>query len=230
VVHGGYVFSAIICWISEAQNNKAVERLGVMKKYNMLIFIAFLSLSCASDPAFTPHDSYEELHSATVLDAPRPAAGNFAPENRFRVERGRYLVELLGCGACHTDGALEGAPKIKKALAGSRIGIAYMNPFGDDRPGVVYPPNITPDIRTGIGGWSDEQIAIAIRAGQGRHLSRRIAVMPWQGYTKMTDDDVDAIVAYLRSIKPVEHEVPDEVAPGTRAKEPYVYFGTYRSR
>jgi hypothetical protein len=54
--------------------------------------------------------------------------------------------------------------------------------------------------------------------------------MPWQGYAKMNGDDVDAIVAYLRSIKPVEHKVPDEVLPGTRASEPFVYFGTYRSR
>jgi mono/diheme cytochrome c family protein len=201
-----------------------------MRKFNLLILLAFFFSACASEPAFTPHASYEELHSATVLDAPNPAPGNFAPENRFRVERGKYLVELLGCGGCHTDGALEGAPKINKALAGSRTGIAYMNPFRDDRPGIVYPPNITPDIKTGIGGWSDEQISIALRAGQGRHLSRRIAVMPWQGYAKMNGDDVDAIVAYLRSIKPVEHKVPDEVLPGTRASEPFVYFGTYRSR
>jgi mono/diheme cytochrome c family protein len=201
-----------------------------MTKANKLIVLAIFSSACANEPALTPHGDYEELHSATVLDAPKPAAGNFAPENRFRVERGKYLVELLGCGGCHTDGALEGAPEMNKALAGSRTGIAYMNPFGNDRPGVVYPPNITPDVRTGIGGWSDEQIAIALRAGQGRHLSRRIAVMPWQGYAKMTSEDVDAIVAYLRSIKPVEHEVPDEVLPGARAMEPYVYFGIYRSR
>ena len=201
-----------------------------MRKINVLIFIGFLVSACANEPAFTPHGDYEELQSATVLDAPNPAAGNFAPENRFRVERGKYLVELLGCGGCHTDGALEGAPKMNKALAGSRTGIAYMNPFRNDRPGIVYPPNITPDVRTGIGDWSDEQIGSAIRAGQGRHLSRRIAVMPWQGYAKMASDDVDAIVAYLRSIKPVQHKVPNEVLPGARAREPFVYFGTYRSR
>ena len=224
------MFSAIIGPAAEAQNDQAFERLGVMKKLNMLFFFAFFVNGCANEPVVTPYSDYEELNSVTVLDAPNPAAGNFAPENRFRVERGQYLVELLGCGGCHTDGALEGAPKMNRALAGSRTGIAYMNPFRNDRPGVVYPPNITPDVRTGIGGWSDAQIASAIRAGQGRHLSRRIAVMPWQGYAKMTSDDIDAIVAYLRSIKPVEHEVPGEVSPGTRASEPFVYFGTYRSR
>ena len=119
---------------------------------------------------------------------------------------------------------------MNKALAGSRTGIAYMNPFGNDRPGVVYPPNITPDPETGIGDWSDTQIAAAVRSGQGRHTSRRIAVMPWQGYAKLTDEDVDAVVAYLRSIKPIRNKVPAEVTPGQRAPAPFVYFGTYRSR
>jgi hypothetical protein len=54
--------------------------------------------------------------------------------------------------------------------------------------------------------------------------------MPWQGYTKMTSDDVTAIVSYLRSIDPIEHQVPDEVAPGQKARSPFVYFGVYRSR
>ena len=146
------------------------------------------------------------------------------------MERGEYLVELLGCGACHTDGALEGVPDFDKALAGSRIGIAFTNPLADSTPGVVYPPNITPDVDTGIGAWSDRQIEIAIRAGVGRHGDRRIVVMPWQGYVKLTQDDLAAMVAYLRSIPAVRHEVPDEVRPGETASEPFVYFGVYRSR
>jgi hypothetical protein len=139
-------------------------------------------------------------------------------------------VELLGCGACQTDGALIGAANTHKALAGSRIGIAWSNPLGDKYPGVVYPPNITPDLETGIGKWSDPQIADAIRAGIGRHGSRRISTMPWPGYAKIYDEDIAAITAYLRSIEPVVHRVPDEVAPGQPASEPFVYFGVYRSR
>jgi mono/diheme cytochrome c family protein len=194
------------------------------------IVVALLLASCASEPPVGPLAGYEELQSTRILDAPGPVPGNFAPENRFLVERGRYLVELLGCGSCHTDGALEGAPGMDRAFAGSGIGIAYMNPFGNDRPGVVYPPNITPDPETGIGDWSDNQIAAAIRAGLGRHVNRRIAVMPWQGYAKLNDEDANAIVAYLRSIKPVRNRVPNEVAPGQRATAPFVYFGVYRSR
>jgi hypothetical protein len=54
--------------------------------------------------------------------------------------------------------------------------------------------------------------------------------MPWQGYAKMTDDDVDAIVAYLKSIKPIDNKVPAPVEPGQKARYPFVYFGVYRSR
>lgn len=200
-------------------------------KYGMnLIWLLPALAACTTEKAYNPLQDYEELNSTRIVDAPSPVAGNYAPENRYVVERGEYLVELLGCGGCHTDGALEGSPDMAMALAGSNTGIAWMNPFNNDLPGVVYPPNLTPDVETGMGGRSDSQIAAAIRSGLGRHMNRRIAVMPWQGYAKMTDEDVGAIVAYLRSIRPVRHQVPAEVLPGQRASHPFVYFGTYRSR
>jgi mono/diheme cytochrome c family protein len=186
--------------------------------------------SCVTDPGIGPLADYEEVDASTIIDAPSPRPGQSAPGNVYVEERGEYLVELLGCGACHTDGALIGEANPDKALAGSRIGIAWSNPLGDKYPGVVYPPNITPDLETGIGKWSDPQIADAIRAGIGRHGSRRISTMPWPGYAKIYDEDIAAITAYLRSIEPVVHRVPDEVAPGQPASEPFVYFGVYRSR
>lgn len=200
-----------------------------------ITLIAYLSLAgCAADSAnetyFDPLEHYDEVDATTILEAPGPTPGTYAPERLYQVKRGQYLVELLGCGACHTDGALEGVPDFDKALAGSTIGIAYDNPLGTDKPGVLYPPNITPDEETGIGTWSDIQINRAIRAGLGRHAGRRLAVMPWQGYTKLTDEDIESMVAYLRSVKPIRHEVPDEVLPGQTAEYPFVYFGVYRSR
>ena len=194
------------------------------------VFLAACATDTASESPYDPLQDYEEVDATTVLDAPAAVPGNYAPENKYQVDRGEYLVELLGCGACHTDGALEGVPDFDKALAGSRIGIAYTSPLADNRPGVIYPPNITPDVDTGIGGWSDRQIEIAIRAGVGKHGDRRIVVMPWQGYVKLTREDLAAMVAYLRSIPAVRHEVPAEVRPGETATEPFVYFGVYRSR
>ncbi len=112
----------------------------------------------------------------------------------------------------------------------SRIGIAYANPLGEERPGIIYPPNITPDLETGIGNWNDIQIGVAIRAGRSRHGQGGNTVMPWPGYSRLTDEDLDAIVAYLRSIEPVEHRVPQPVEPGSPARAPYVYFGVYERR
>jgi mono/diheme cytochrome c family protein len=192
-----------------------------------LLLILF---GCATESGVDPLAGVEEVKATTILDAPSPRPGQSAPGNRFLADRGEYLVELLGCGACHTDGALIGEPDMDKSLAGSRVGIAASNPLGDKYPGVVYPANITPDNKTGIGLWSDQQIANAIRAGLGRHMGQRIPVMPWQAYAKISDDDISAITAYLRSIEAIEHRVPNAVSPGQRATEPFVYFGVYRSR
>lgn len=200
-------------------------------KLGILSFVVlFIVIACATEPSFDLLEHYEEVDATTILDAPKPPASNIAPENRESIARGEYLIELLGCGSCHTDGALIGEPNFERSLAGSRTGIAYSNPFEYRNPGVVYPPNITPDEQTGIGLWSDQQIIEAVRAGLGRHGNRRILVMPWQGYAKISEDDVYAIVGYLRSIDPVRHRVPEDVRPGRRAQEPFVHFGVYRSR
>ncbi len=201
-----------------------------MRYLTFFLLSIFLLFGCVSDGPGNGSANYEELDTATMIDAPDPVSGTFHPGDRDKVERGAYLIELLGCGSCHTNGAFDGAPELDKALAGSNTGIAFSNPVGDRYPGVIYPSNITPDPKTGIGDWSDRQIANAIRAGIGRHGGRRIVSMPWQGYSKLTDDDVDAMVSYLRSIKPIRNTVPAEVSPGRRATAPYVYFGVYRSK
>ena len=205
-----------------------------MRINSLALLLPLILASCATDTVteapYDPLQNYEEVDAVTVLDAPEAEPGKFAPEHLFKVERGQYLVELLGCGACHTDGALEGVPNFDKALAGSSIGIAFSSPLGNARPGIVFPPNLTSDEETGMGLWTDSQIENAIRVGVGRHSGRKIAVMPWQGYTRMEREDVAAIVAYLRSVPAVRHEVPDEVAAGESSDDPFVYFGVYRSR
>lgn len=201
-----------------------------MRGTRIVIVAAFLVAACATETSDHPLDHYIEIDATTIIDAPDPVPGQYSPAKRDLVARGEYMVELLGCGACHTDGAMAGEPDFDRSLAGSQTGIAYANPLGDELPGIVYPSNITPDPDTGIGDWSDAQIAGAIRAGIGRHGSRRMKSMPWPGYAKIYDDDVHAIVSYLRSIKAVVHQVPGPVEPGERAIHPFVYFGVYRSK
>ncbi len=140
------------------------------------------------------------------------------------VERGRYLVELLSCAACHTDGQLLSDPKADRYLAGSSVGIAYSN---HEQPGVVFPSNLTPDVETGLGRWTAEQITTNIQYGIDRHGRQQLPIMPWPGYAHMHKADAEAITAYLMSLPPVRHAVPANVAPETPSVAPYVRYGVY---
>lgn len=175
-----------------------------------------------------PLEHYEAVYTKTALETPAPDPTALSHLDAARVDRGRYLVEIAGCAACHTDGAVVGEPSAAMLLAGSHLGIAFTDPFRGT-PGVAYPSNLTPDPRTGLGNWSDAQIATAIRSGDLTSGPGHLIVMSWPLYQHMSDDDVNAIVMYLRSIPAIEHPVPKRVAPGTRATTPYVYFGVFRS-
>ncbi len=197
-----------------------------MKKYLLSMVVTAAVTACATTN--DPLDEYEELTPTRIIDA--PGAGPSATADAELIGHGRYLVELIGCAACHTAGALSGEPELGEPLAGSDTGIAYSNPLKSKDPGVVFPSNLTPDLETGIGRWSDEQIIGAIRGGLDVHGRRLVQVMPWLVYEKITDNDARAIVAYLRSLEPVKNRVPENVPAGVRTSESFVYFGVYRSR
>jgi len=113
------------------------------------------------------------------------------------VQRGEYLVNsIMNCGNCHTPPGPDGAAK---PLSG---GIQFDTPAFK-----VSAPNITPDKQTGIGNWTADQIKDAIMKGV-RPDGKVLAVMPTNYYTILTQRDADAIVAYLRSIKPIKNEMP----------------------
>ena len=131
-------------------------------------------------------------------------------------KRGQYLVAIMDCAGCHTDGALAGKPDPALHLAGSGIG------FGAPGLGIFYPPNLTPDPETGLGGWSEAEMATAIRTGvrpDGRELA---PMMPWRSYAALTDEDALAVAAYLKSLPPVRHAVPPPTGPDAKAPAPYL--------
>ncbi len=131
------------------------------------------------------------------------------------VERGEYLAYIMDCGGCHHTGAFTPNPNLKTPLAGSDIG------FEMPGMGVVYPPNLTPDKETGLGGWSDEEIITAFTTGvrpDGRQLA---PIMPWMSYSHISADDAAALVAYLRSLPPVKHDVPGPFAATDKPNAPY---------
>jgi mono/diheme cytochrome c family protein len=123
-------------------------------------------------------------------------------------ERGHYLVTLAGCGHCHTPGHFTGKEDLARELGGGDVG------FEVPGAGTVIGPNLTPDRATGLGAWSDQQVEAAIRHGvrpDGRVLS---PVMPWPEFSHMSDADVRAIIAYLRTLKPVSNRVPGPIPVG----------------
>lgn len=116
------------------------------------------------------------------------------------IERGAYLVNsVMTCHNCHTPMTSSG-PDFSRALSGG--------PQVFDEPSfTVRGSNITPDLETGIGKWSDADLKRALRKGIGLNGVALAPIMPTAFYEIITDRDLDAIIAYLRSVRPVKNEV-----------------------
>lgn len=125
-------------------------------------------------------------------------------EHAAMVDRGRYLVEgIAGCGNCHSSRTDDGQ-FIK--------GMEYAGNFVIEEEGfTAYAPNITPDKRTGIGDWTDDEIIRAIREGINRDGNVMGPPMSYPFFREISDDDIHSIVAYLRTVPAVEHVVPRSV-------------------
>lgn len=142
---------------------------------------------------------------AAALTPATPAAAMPPTANPDVVARGRYLTAIGDCAACHTQAG-------KPAFSGGR---PLPTPYG-----VFYPPNITPDRATGIGGWSEQDFYRAMHDGIGPGGMYLYPAFPFPSFTHMTRADVDAIWAYLRSVPAVSR-------PNTphRLKWPYSIRG-----
>ncbi len=146
------------------------------------------------------------------------------------VKRGEYLVAIMGCDDCHSPkimGAQGPELDMQKRLSGypaerplSKAGVNSLKNgwllFSGDLTaaagpwGVSFSANITSD-STGIGNWSEEQFKKAMMQGKYKGLdSTRMLLppMPWQNFSKLKDEDVKAIFAFLKSTKPINNLVP----------------------
>lgn len=128
-----------------------------------------------------------------------------------RLARGKYLLTSgrPPCVMCHSpleptaDGGL--AVPAGKEFSGRS--------FDVDGAPFVTAPNLTPDPETGIGTWTDDQIARAIREGISHDGRALFPIMPYEKFHDMTDEDLAAVVVYLRSLPPVRHELPKTAIP-----------------
>lgn len=192
----------------------------------------------AAVAAFAAAAGAAAVHAGGALDA---STGGKQPPTADVIARGRYLVTIAACNDCHTpfkigpqgpqpdmtrmlSGHPEGArlgppPKLEGGdwvFVGSGTNTAFAGPWG-----VSYAPNLTPDETTGLGAWSEETFAQAMRSGRHWGRSRPIMPpMPWAAYGHMTDEDLRAVFAYLRSIPPIHNLVPDSVPSDVESADP----------
>ena len=134
-------------------------------------------------------------------------------------ERGAYLVNtIMACGNCHSPRDADGKPIAGREFSG---GVTFTTPAF-----VATAPNITPDLETGIGRWSDAEIRRALvegmRPDHGRVAGVPLAaIMPANFYKALLPEDLEAVVAYLRNIKPIRSESPDPVYKTAVRRDPY---------
>jgi len=152
------------------------------------------------------------LAAASCSNTPKEegaAATAAAPDTAGTAARGAYLVTAMGCNDCHTPGGLYGKPDFQRTLAGSELG--WSGPWG-----VSYARNLTPDPVTGIGAWTEEQIILTLQTGIRPDGSALLPPMPWPNVAHLNSRDIRSVAKYLKSIMPVNHQVPAAVPPGKK--------------
>jgi len=172
---------------------------------------------------------------ATIVLTAAPLAAAADNPNAAKVARGQYLVSTSGCHDCHTPfklGPNGPEPDMSRALSGhpqslvmppapqlppgpwlvtmAATNTAFAGPWG-----VSFTANLTPDAETGLGQWTLKNFTDTIRTG--RHMGRGRPVlppMPIPVYNNFTDDDLEAVYSYLRTIAPIGNRVPEPLSPG----------------
>ncbi|PYQ29540.1 MAG: cytochrome C [Acidobacteria bacterium] len=138
--------------------------------------------------------------------AQRPASADKIEATPERIARGEYLVRHVSlCLDCHSEHTMAYALPMKPGREGVG-GFVWNQQIGF--PGVLAAANLTPDTDTGLGKWTDGEIMRAFREGVDRDGKALFPIMPYGHYREMSDDDAMAIVAYLRTLKPLRYEKP----------------------
>lgn len=179
---------------------------------------------------------FTSCDNGTVENRAYLAADESAVDSVDLIKRGSYLVAISGCNDCHSpkmmtpQGPVPDAENLlagysasrpfkdynkQLVLSGSSVMFNIENTAFAGPWGLSFAANLTPD-DTGLGNWSLEQFDLAMRKGKWKGIQEARSLlppMPWQNYQTMTDEDLSAIFAYLKSIKPVKNLVPANIGP-----------------
>jgi cytochrome c553 len=176
------------------------------------------------------------LIAALAYLAMTDAVTKAAPAQEGRkpnVERGAYLVKIMGCNHCHTPyklGPNGPEPDMSRALSGHPADFAMPAPPVLDGKwtwlgaatntafsgpwGTSFTANLTPDPETGLGKWSVETFVAAMKTGRHEGKGRPILPpMPVENLAALSDDDIRDLFGYLRSLPPVRNRVPAPIDP-----------------
>lgn len=191
-------------------------RVAVSACAPLLVLLA----ACGQPPASTP--------------APAPAAPAAAPA-LSQVERGHMLIIGGGCHDCHTPKKMgPNGPEadMSKMLSGHPESAGVPQPFKPQKGspwaihinehltawngawGVSFAANLTPDMNTGLGIWTEDMFVTALK--QGKHMGKSRPIlppMPWNWYGQLPDEELKAMFAYLKSIPAISNRVPVPLTP-----------------
>jgi mono/diheme cytochrome c family protein len=179
-----------------------------------------------------PQRASPSVRPAAPAAKQQPAA-KFGEGGENQLARGKRLVDSHDCHACHTPMKMgPNGPESDMTLAlsghpqklvmppppkldgpwgwvGSSSNTAFAGPWG-----ISYAINLTPDPDTGIGKWQETEFVQAIKTGKHLGVGRPIMPpMPWPAYKNLSDQQLRAIYAYLRSVPPIKNKVPDYAPP-----------------
>ena len=166
-------------------------------------------------------------------EAPSPA------KKAARIERGAYLVKTMGCNDCHTPlkmGPRGPEPDMTRALTGHPQDMVMPPPPPASGPwmwhgaatntafagpwGVSFTANLTPDVETGLGSWTEEMFVATMRTGRHQGKGRQVLPpMPYFMVGALNDEDISSLFAYLQSLAPVKNRVPAPADPPSTAGE-----------
>jgi mono/diheme cytochrome c family protein len=180
-----------------------------MKSIACLALSCLLAAACGDDDDDT--GAVDSGPGGDIDAAPGIDAGDGVDGGSAAVERGQYLVNVVAaCIDCHTPRNEDGSPDMTRFLGGNPtfMDVAPAN----NQMGLLPTPNLTPDA-TGLADWSDDDIKNAFLNGMEPKGEALFPVMPYYVFHNMSADDADAIVAYLRSIDPVDQEIPEKQPP-----------------
>jgi mono/diheme cytochrome c family protein len=138
----------------------------------------------------------------------RPLTNRHFEPTSARLERGRYLLTsgVVPCMLCHSEMKVEdGTWSVASAFSG--------RDWEPDGVPFLTAPNLTPDPETGTGTWPDDALARAIREGVGHDGRTLFPVMPYSKFKAMSDEDLASVIVYLRSLKPVKHQLRVSTPP-----------------